>query len=422
MNLWVKGVEYVHGLVAGGQEPFSGAYSTSPTGTHWELWRGYYTYTGIKKIYNDMRAINGECKVYASHDSGETLIETVSGVNTKFTSPLDLSALTLTYGSQYYVRVTGNGDSRVDWAANPVTNNLSWAAPTTFTDGNTSSAADLSNLTSNLNFLQKIAEVPMGTFRGTTAETGGGGSTLVAYNGSFFYRGLNTLEASIHTTPSVTDLYIYISDMDGGNVRTVWHQASASGDYTVSADISALSPALSIGTRYRVYVTGMTSTPSDFQTVKVQRMVFTGNKALTNNPSLWTPGDYALGSSGTNRLAYIASSLSDVYALCETVTIAGQIYGLQQLSATNATYPAWVGETVEFVDFRRTRRFRYLRYLPTATGASGTLTYGSATQTLSDNNGDGTWTSIDLETIPLLPFGFTYKVTGVTACFESISG
>jgi len=141
---------------------------------------------------------------------------------------------------------------------------------------------------------------------------------------------------------------------------------------------------------------------------------------LTDVPGQWAIGDYGMASSGANRLSYIASSLTDIRTLAYYVTIAGQDYGMQELSAGNGNVTQWVGNTNTFLDFRRTRKWRYLNYLPTATAASGTLTYGDRTQSLADNNGDGTWTSLDLETMQLLPIGFTYKVTGVKACFESI--
>jgi len=426
LNIMVDNAMYEHGIAAMGYEPFSGARGTTTGYGEFELWRGYYTYTGAPStLYIQAVAIIGENRLYVSHDSGETLIATVT--STSFASTYDLAAYQFTVCKKYYARITmydptgpgANVSGRVDYAAIPVTNNLAWATPATFTDGNTSSSANFATLTGDENYLQKILEVPAGTFRGFTGETGGGGTTSYCFTGSFIYRGLNTLYANM-LFHLMDEAYVKIMDMAGTNVRTAWSGTSINSQQNLTIDLSTLSPALAIGTRYRIEVTCLTSTPSDFQPYTIQRLLFGGTKALTDVPGQWAIGDYGMASSGANRLSYIASSLTDIRTLAYYVTIAGQDYGMQELSAGNGNVTQWVGNTNTFLDFRRTRKWRYLNYLPTATAASGTLTYGDRTQSLADNNGDGTWTSLDLETMQLLPIGFTYEVTGVKACFESI--
>lgn len=436
-NLWVRAIEFLHGRAAGGYSPFTGAWGMTGSAYGYmdeeEIYRGYYVYEGGPKyIYNKIWCLLQHVKIYASHDAGETLMQDMGAGPFTATSPIDMTAYNFTVGNKYYLRVTVQNDSspsrgtgRVDWAyvlgAN--SGSLAWSTPTTFTDGNLSANTDLSNLTNNCEYLNTILAQRRANYVAQHAAAPLGGGTLLIWNGSFVYKGLNTLETSILHNPSSSVASLHIVDDNGTNDRTIDSINDASSGFATSYAIGGLSPALTIGNRYRLYVaTNMDG--GSRGSVFAHRIFISGNKALTNIPQRWNPGNYGYGSSGANREDYIAQSLSDIRAISEYDTVGGVDYGRQYLSQGNCT-PQVDNVThtnLAFQDFKFSRSLRFLMYLPTAAGASGTLTYGNATESLPDINGDGTWTAFDLETIKLLPLGFTYKVTGVKACIESASG
>lgn len=412
LNLLVRAVEYLHGLVSGGDTPFAGInYSTNNDGSN-TRWVGYFTApawttAAQRKIYHDFTVVAGlNSYVEVTHDGGTLTFPQ------GWTSPFDLSAGTFTTGTKYKVSLINGGSGsnvRVSYAYVPVPLSVSWQTPTTFTDGNVSAAADFSPLVNDCTYLRELLEIKKHAWRGVSVTPALGNTITGSFYGTFVYRGLNTLE--LHGSFSGTGyLKVFVNGTEVASIT--------SGNLPASYDLSALS--LSVGTRYNIRV-DVNSDPGNRGTGIIKRLYAHGNKTLTNMPQRWTPGDYGYGSSGANRMQYISQSLTDIKALCDIQAITGTDYGLQYLTTDNRS-PQLDGVTAvsfTFQDFKFTRKFRWLLYLPTATGANGTLTYGDATESLPDNNANGTWTAFDLETLPLLPYGFTYKVEGVTACFES---
>ncbi len=412
LNLLVRNTLYLHGLAAGGYEPFSGFSGAGGIGGTQEIWNGWWVYGGIKKLYNDFTDDTG---------AGITVTVQTDGVDltftTPFANPLDLSGGLFTLGNKYYVTLksTSFATGHVYFAYAPQPQSGTWATPTTFTDANTSAAADFTNLSADMSYLRQILEVPRGTFRGTTGTTPGGGTWITFWVGSFVYKGLNTLNitAGITAPNGTTTVELHIVDTGGANDRTCL--TTTSGMLTATYDLSTASPALTLGNRYRIYVRAKTDEASTFASVVCSRIFISGSKALTNNPALWSVRDYLLASSGANRLSYIAAALTSIRAIAEYDTITSVDYGRGYVSAGNDS-----GANMTFADFRRVRRWRWLKYLPTAASATGTLTYGTTgSTTLSDVNSDGAWNTLDLETLPLLPPGFTFKVPGGNSCVES---
>ena len=409
INLWVRNALYLHGLAAGGFEPFTGIRwkNDSVSG---EIRRWYFIYRGVKKLYNNFSG--SLSSVAVQHDSG-----TLS-FSPAYANPLDLSAGTFTVGNKYYVALTASAGNitQCDYLYIPSGATAgAWAAPSTLTDGTLSGPTDFSTITTAEAYLKAALEVPRGTFAGISF-TVSAGATNYLFNGSFVYNGLNTLNIT-GTANGVTAVEIHVVDLSGANDRTAY-SGSPAGALPSTVDLSGLSPALAVGTRYRLYITVLSASAD---TVSLKRLYFSGTKALTNNPSLWSVRDYLLASTGANRLDYIRTALNTIQTLFPVQSVSGIDYGLQDLTPDNSAVATTLGITLNaFTDFRRTRRHRWLFYKPTGVGASGSLTYGTTgTSSLPDTAGDASWQVFDLDTIPLCPPGYTYKVTGVSACLES---
>lgn len=413
LNLFVRAVEYLHGLAAGGEMPFSGVNYVTDNNGAGTRWVGYFTapawtLAAQRLIYNNFTAVAGTgASIEVTHNGG-----TLTFAQAAFTSPLDISAGTFTTGTKYKVSLINGGnfsDVRVSFAYVPVPLSVAWVAPTTFTDANTSAAADFTPLVTDCTYLRELLEIKRHAWRGVSTGPYLGSTVTGSFYGSFVYRGLNTLD--MHGSFVTTGyMKVFVNNTEVASIT--------SGNLPATYDLSALS--LSVGTRYIVRV-DVNSDPGDRGAGTIKRLYVHGNKTLTNMPQRWTPGDYGYASSGANRLQYISQSLTDIKALCDIQAIGGTDYGVQYLTTDNRS-PAIDSVTavhLTFQDFKFTRKFRWLLYLPTDTDATGTLTYGDATESLPDNNADGTWTALDLETLPLLPYGFAYKVTAVLACFES---
>ncbi len=414
LNAYVRYVEFLHGYITAGYEPFSGYAGAGSIAGAQVLWNGYFVYGGIAKLYNNF---SGTADLLVAHDGG-TL--TLSG---PFANPIDLAAAggTFTVGNRYnaYLLATAFDTGGVSWAYMPQAQAYTYAAPTTFTDGVLSDAADFASLSNDLLYLNRLTQVPSGTFRATTSLTAGGGSWVTFWYGSFIYRGLNSLGVVAgNTFPNgTTTVELHITDDTGANDRTC--ATVVNGYLTTPYNLSTATPALTVGQRYIIYLRGNTTEPGLVAGLACHRLFIYGSRSLSPMPPRWLVKQVPYGSTHDPRLQYTSDAIALLRTLAEYQTILGVDYGIQYLSAAAVNAPY---ET--HFDWRRNRKWRWLHYLPLGVGTSGSLVYETdtgANVSLPDTNNDASWNTLDLDSVDLLPPGMIYSVTGVISAYESPS-
>lgn len=390
-------------------------------------------YGGRNTLFNRISATSGNViRIYITDNAGRKKIyeSTAAPSSTlDFTNDTSSNPLSLTLNHWYKVEVCwvvpnpGSAGVECGWLAIERPQDTNWPTLETFADN--SVPTDFQLVIDAQTYLRNLAEVP---YCGGVEVAMADDSPSINLEGGFYYTGqttLNILIKSIGTVDFPTvggySLTIYPNSGTEGTSFGIFN-SSGENQRTDTYVLGTGGGAYTVNTFYR-FVINMTASGNPLW---VQRVWLSNDVAFTTTPYTLNPFDEVRGSTNEPRLKPLAGNggadnLTELAVkLRGSPTIGAKQYGIHMLATLGGvSQRGGLAGTLSFSQvFTLTHRLPVLHYLPNGVGQSGSLTYGTTTVSLPDNNGDGSWTSFLLDSQALLAYGYTYKVTGVYCCVE----
>lgn len=423
VNAWQNNLRYLFGVASTPMFPFAGVKSRDfgSASIQWSAYIRHYAHCDKLECYVQAEA-NITVELHLVWNSIDNVVAGPTAGPTTFTGPYDITTYGITAGDWYrvYVKATETVDSNwlyVGWVAEtPSDLTTGWTTPPTFTDGNTSAAANFNTLTDDLAWLKTRYQLPpqsQGTAMGDSLTPDNTWRTLfwgrhlhvgtrLAYN-LFAKRGYRDDWGDY---PAITLYY---------NGKRI-HQSTATGPYTAFSgtidlttvtdldDASGLWATLAYNTFYPVELKVKMVADVRYATAGPFYLYedFVNIAATWYPPAVWQSGDYGWGSVGTRRLQYLSDDLTWL-----KTQLANRKYNWATRDLSVLGGPTAEPRTPEKIGHIIKHRARWLHYA----GGKADIIWSNQRHGLDDPGGTSVGV-FDLDSLSWLPLGADYRVVG----------